>query len=94
METLGEQLLLTTYDEHVLCSKSLTEVNIDLSGLQPCNHEEADSRMALHAANAFRQGKKAVMIYATDADVLVISVALATLLNSVHCGWHMAIPIG
>ena len=45
--TLGGILLLTTKYETVLSNKPC-----DVSGLQPCNHTEADSRILLHLAHA------------------------------------------
>ena len=78
METETDKLVLTTKGDHVLSSKRPTHEEIDLSNLQPCNHEEADTRMLLHAASAYQQGKKSVMIYATDTDVVVLAIALAS----------------
>ena len=40
-------LLLSTYFDGVLTNR-----NFDLSGLQPCNQAEADTRILLHLANA------------------------------------------
>ena len=38
--------------------------------------------MLLHAAHAFNNGAKSVMIYATDTDVVVLSVAVASLFTT------------
>ena len=40
--------------------------------LQPCNHEEFDTRVMLHAANAAEQGHKRILIRANDTDVVVL----------------------
>ena len=46
-----------------------------LSEISPCSHEEADTRVFLHAKDAVQEGFKTVMISASDTDVLVIAVA-------------------
>ena len=42
--------------------------------MAPCNHEEADSRITLHAADA---AHKKILIRTVDTDVVVLAVALA-----------------
>ena len=44
-------------------------------GLAPCNHEEADLRVLLHAADCARQGHLNVMIRVNDTDVFMIAIA-------------------
>ena len=39
--------------------------------LCPCNHEEFDTRVMLHAANAASQGYKRILIIANDTDVVL-----------------------
>ena len=48
---------------------------IKLGGLSPCNHEEADTRMFVHAQDAslVDQHKK-VLIIANDSDVIVLGI--------------------
>ena len=43
-------------------------------GLQPCSHEEADTRMLLHVKDAMNCGFKSVMIRTVDTDVVVLAV--------------------
>ena len=43
-----------------------------------CNHEEADTRMLLHAAHAARNGYSSVYLRSPDTDVAVIAVSLAS----------------
>ena len=43
--------LLSTHHETVLSNK-----DIDLSSLEPCNHSEADTRIILHLAHVAEQG--------------------------------------
>ncbi|KAL8585219.1 hypothetical protein ACOMHN_013234 [Nucella lapillus] len=49
----------------------------DLTSLAPCNHEEADSRMLLHASHTAQHGHHAILIRTIDTDVVVLAVSLA-----------------
>ena len=49
----------------------------DLTSLTPCNHEEADSRMLLHASHAAQHGHHAILIRTVDIDVVVLACSLA-----------------
>ena len=44
--------IYATDESSVLCSL----VDTDLSSLAPCSHEEADTRLFLHVADAFEKG--------------------------------------
>ena len=48
----------------------------DLTSLAPCNHEEADTRMLLHASHAAQHGHHAILIRTVDTDVVVLAVSL------------------
>ena len=61
----------STQDKRVLCSP----IRADLSTMAPCSHEEADSRILLHVADATNQGHKQIMIHTSDTDVLVLAVS-------------------
>jgi hypothetical protein len=50
-------LVCVTQGENVLCNK-----NIDLSGICPCNHEEADTRLFVHVKHAAIQGLKTSLV--------------------------------
>ncbi|MES9882295.1 MAG: hypothetical protein ABW185_15600 [Sedimenticola sp.] len=54
---------------------------IDVSAIDHCTHEEADYRMLLHASHAYQQGYRRIIIRATDTDVLVLAVAVASVLD-------------
>ena len=47
-----------------------------LEELAPCAHEEADTRIFLHAWHAAREGYKSFMIEANDTDIVVIALSL------------------
>ena len=48
---------------------------LDVSNLAPCSHEEADTRLILHVADAVLKGHTRVGIRTVDTDVLVLAVA-------------------
>lgn len=66
----------STYDTNVVCAH---EVVIGPS-LAPCDHEEADTRLLLHALHCANSGCQKVMIRSVDTDVLVLAVAAFPLL--------------
>ncbi|KAK3737278.1 hypothetical protein QZH41_007347 [Actinostola sp. cb2023] len=67
-----EQQVITTHDDQVLCNPARD----DISSMAPCTHEEADTRMLLHAADAVQQGHHKILIRTVDTDVLVLAVAI------------------
>ena len=81
------KILLTTQDEEVK-SKPLSDVSL----IQPCTHEEADSRMVLHAWHSYQQGYRSIIIDATDTDVVVITIAMASRMN--NCNLWLAFGHG
>jgi hypothetical protein len=77
MPTPRGKVIVTTHEEDVLSSHPL-----DLSDLQPCNHEEADYRMMLHAKHGQEQGHTKIMIHSSDTDVVVLAVATASVIDT------------
>ena len=53
----------------------MSTAHTELDNLRPCLHEEADSRIILHAFDAHLKGYNRVMIRTSDTDVLVLAVA-------------------
>ncbi|KAK6167168.1 hypothetical protein SNE40_021263 [Patella caerulea] len=47
-----------------------------LDTMSPCCHEEADSRIFVHARDATTDGSKSIIIKANDTDVLVIAISV------------------
>ena len=39
-----------------------------------CNHEEFDTRVMLHAANALSHGYKRILIIANDIDIIILGI--------------------
>lgn len=64
--------IVTTNGSAVVCSPPK-----DTSRLAPCNHEEADTRMILHLADAVREGFKKILLCTGNTDVVVLSIAAA-----------------
>jgi len=50
----------------------------DTSHLAPCDHEEVDTRMILHIADAVNKGFKKILLHTVDTDVVVLSVEAAS----------------
>ena len=68
---------ISTNGTEVLYSPPATEGN----RLSPYSHEEADTRMMAHVADAVEKGHKSVMIRTTDTDVIVLAVAAVVSLD-------------
>ena len=75
VENCTENTVLVTQKEDVLCN-----LQFNVEGLMPCNHEEADTRIFLHVRHAVAGGHKQVIIKANDTDVLVIAVSMFPML--------------
>ena len=44
------------------------------NNLQPCSHEEADTRIFVHVLDAIEQGHSKVMIRTVDTDVVILAI--------------------
>ncbi len=71
IETEGKQLVATVGDK-VKCFPSRESCEM----LSSCSHEEADTRIMVHVADAVKMGHSSVMIRTVDTDVLVLAVAI------------------
>ncbi|CAH1160137.1 unnamed protein product [Phaedon cochleariae] len=56
---------------------TISNVDICLESVTPCSHEEADTRLMLHAHAAIQQGCSRILIRTVDSDVMVLGIALA-----------------
>ncbi len=70
LQTTSKQLVSTNGSE-VVCIPP-----IDTTHLAPCNHEEADTRMILHLADAVDKGFQKILLRTVDSDVVVLCVAV------------------
>ena len=68
--------IVTAFDNDVL-AKNITTLDL----LTSCNHEEADTRVFLHAKLMSDNGIKAITIKTVDTDVVVIAISQFWLLN-------------
>ena len=64
--------IVTTSGSDVLCIPTQ-----DTSCLTPCDHEEADTRIIVHLADAVNKGYKKILVRTVDTDVVVLAVAAA-----------------
>ena len=76
----GHKTLVVTDGCHVLsCQVEAVSASSWKHGsnaaLDPCSHEEADTRMLLHAAHAAANGHARIMIKTVDTDVVVLAIA-------------------
>ena len=54
----------------------------DMTSLAPCTHEEADTRLFLHAGDAVRKGYRKLYIRTVDNDVVVLAITMFYQINS------------
>ena len=68
------KVVMSTLGEDVLGSPVLGADESEYP-LKPCNHEEFDTRVMLHAANAVSHGYKRILIIANDTDIIVLGIS-------------------
>lgn len=72
-----EKSLVVTDGDTALCAPTR-----DMTNLVPCNHEEADSRIMVHVADAIKMGFQKILVRTVDTDVVVLAVAVLSELGS------------
>ena len=80
-EMTTSNAVLVTREENVLTSANYT--NFSLEELAPCTHEEADTRIFLHAWHAAKEGYKSVLVDANDTDIVVIAISMMPSLTAI-----------
>ena len=66
----GRKVNISTNDETIVS----TQIDMsDVEYLQPCSHEEAETRILLHVAHCARQGLRKLVIGTVDTDVVVLA---------------------
>ena len=68
--------VVTTNGSDVLCTPAQ-----DTSHLAPCDHEEADTRMILHMADAVEKYFRKILLRTVNTNVVVLAVAAAVKLD-------------
>lgn len=76
MEIPDGKEIYATRGETVMTSSNRTEMN----SLSPCSHEEADTRLMVHALDASLKGHRRVKIRTNDTDVVVLAISVANTL--------------
>ena len=61
-----------------MSSTGRTEMTI----LEPCSHEEADTRLMVHVLDASLCGYQRIMIRTNDTDVVVLAVSIANIIQA------------
>ena len=65
-----DKQIITTFKNEVLCNQNRQQAN-----LSPCSHEEADTRIILHFADAAKSGYDRILLRTVDTDVVVLAIA-------------------
>ena len=76
IEITGKQVIVTN-GKDVLCYPC----SYTCEKLSPCSHEEADTQIMVHVADAVDRGHNSVMIRTVDTDVVVLAVAAVDILG-------------
>ena len=82
-----EKQVISTYGRQVLSTIPIPSNNI--ARLAPCNHEEADTRMLLHAADAVQCGYSKILLRTVDTDVVVLAIAFVEQLQELQDDFKM-----
>ena len=73
-------------DQDLICAFDGTcfshNPDIDLTSMAPCNHEEVDTHVFLHATNSNENGHQRVVVRTIDTDVLVLAISTFDKLQS------------
>ena len=75
------KLIITTIDNTAITS---LQISYPADMITPCNHEEADSRLLLHAAHCLATGHERIMVTTVDSDVVVLAIFAAAALNPLY----------
>ena len=76
---LSVEIVKRFCDKTVICSASnqvfCNSPTEDLSGINNCNHEEADSRIFIHLLDSITKGLRKATIRTVDTDVVVLALS-------------------
>ena len=70
--------IYATFDEKVLCSSRRMQLSI----LEPCNHEETDTRLMVHVVDASFCGLQQILIRTNDTDVVVLAISIVNIIQT------------
>ena len=74
-------LVIVTRDDEVLSSAPC-----NLAGVMSCTHEEADTRMFVHASDGAEHGMNKILLRTVDTDRVVIDIGMAQKIGC-DCLW-------
>ncbi len=72
-------MIVTNVGENVLTSEEY-----DRSGIEPCNHEESDTRIFVHVRDAVFAGHTKILIRTVDSDIIVLAVAFFAITDQIR----------
>ena len=72
MSLQTEKIMVATLDEQIVTNRQEWG---ELHHIAQCTHEEADTRVILHAVNAKKTGCQKILIQTLDTDVVILSIA-------------------
>ena len=76
-------MIIVTKEQDVVSSHT-----VDLAGLAPYSHEEADTRIFFHTRHTTEAGTKVIMVITSDTDGVIILVSMMHLIDEVvGCFW-------
>jgi hypothetical protein len=75
---VGGKYVVSTLESGIVSSST----NYESLLLQQCSHEEADTRMLLHAPDQVKAGYSKIMLRTVDTDAVVLAVAFC---QQLHC---------
>ena len=81
-------LVIVTRDDEVLSSAPC-----DLAGLMRCTHEEADTRMFIHATDGAEHGMNKIFLRTIDTDVVVRALVWRKGLVVTVSGSHLVLAL-
>ena len=67
----GRKVIISTKDETIVSTQNDMR---DVEYVQPCSHEEADTRILLHVAHCARQGLRKLVIRTVGTYVVVLAI--------------------
>ena len=70
-QTADEKEIYSTFEDEVLGSSN----SVVSSVVNPCSHEEADTRIFVHVNEIAQRGHSKVMVRTVDTDVVIIAIA-------------------
>ena len=71
-------MVIVTKEENALSNHT-----IRLEGMSPCSHDEADTRIIVHARHAAQEGCKSLLVKASDTDILDIAISVMPTLQAI-----------